>query len=527
MQPAPRPIQGFHDLGPTDQPRFSRALDALSTTFARADYAPIGVPIIEHLDLYLQKYGAQVLPQIYSFVDQAKREVALRPEFTPSVIRAVAGRTADGGTVRASYSGPVFRYEPPHYAVGRQFTQAGIELLGDSAPYADADVVALACDAARTAGLPHVQLVLGHLGPVRELLRSLDVDSYAEQYLLEHLEYFNRGTAQREAVRQRLGLTVTPNALEEADVAISSSLGDAVREADPEVAHKQVGAMLEQMGLDLQGSTRSPDEIIERVIARARRRSLSRDGGWKARLERALAFVEALGSLRGAPDATLREADTLLVQFGAARDGLDELRHVVELLRDYDLDGIEVILAPGMARGIAYYSGLIFELFAQPDPLRGEQSAPICGGGRYDGLVQTLTGHAIPALGFAFDVERLVEALPHRALTTPHMPRLAIGATSSALRAIAQRTAASLRAQGIICRVHGGEVERNAALAWARSEGFDGMILVDRDPQEGVGSPCVVLLQEHGREALAALIQQLTGLSAEMQAPTAAMGGER
>lgn len=526
MHPAPPPIQGFHELDPVEQRRYSELLDGITTAFSRADYAPIDVPIIEQLDLYLQKYGAQVLPQIYSFVDQAKREVALRPEFTPSVIRAVAGKAASGRAVRASYSGPVFRYEPPHYAVGRQFTQAGVELLGDGAPFADAETVALACTAARAAGLPRVRLMLGHLGPVRELLRSLDVDSYAEQYLLEHLEYFNRGTAQRRAVRQRLGLGPASDGRQDDEAMLSSSLAEAVREADPDVARKQVAAMLEQMGLDLQGSTRTPDEIIDRVIAKARRRSLSRDGAWKARLERALAFVEALGSLRGEPGATLRAADALLRQYGAAGNGLDELRHVVDLLRDYDLTGVDLTLAPGMARGIAYYSGLIFELFAQTDTDPAVQATPICGGGRYDGLVQTLTGYGIPALGFAFDVERVLGATSLRPQAAPRFPRVAMGVRSPSLRATAQRTAARLRAQGIICRVHEGSADHDATLTWARSEGFDGLILLDLDSSTGRASRRILMLRDGGREALDAAIEQAIGHMDQISAATV-IGGER
>jgi len=199
------------------------------------------------------------------------------------------------------------------------------------------------------------------------------------------------------------------------------------------------------------------------------------------------------------------------------------------LLRDYDLAGVEVILAPGMARGIAYYSGLIFELFALPAEQQSEPAAPICGGGRYDGLVQTLTGRAIPALGFAFDVERLLDALPANVPAVPHAPRVAVFVGDPSLRADAQQTAAAVRARGITCRVHESDAGRDAAIVWARSEGFDCLIFVDPDRQGDIVARCMVILEEDARESLVAPLRQAldAAMHEEAALPTAMTGGER
>ena len=193
QQPIER-VRGFADTDIDQYQRSAAVRQVLQGAFSLAGYLPVDVPVLEYLELYMRKSGAQVLSKLYGFTDQGRREVALRPEFTASVIRALApsvGRAPE--PLRVSYAGPVFRYEKPQRATTRQFTQAGVELLGDPSPAADADLLALACQAARAAGVPDVHAVVGHLGPLRALLAHLQVDGYAEGYLLEHLEFYSRG----------------------------------------------------------------------------------------------------------------------------------------------------------------------------------------------------------------------------------------------------------------------------------------------------------------------------------------------
>jgi histidyl-tRNA synthetase len=168
--------------------------------------------------------------------------------------------------------------------------------------------------------------------------------------------------------------------------------------------------MLDQMGLSLAGTTRTPDEIIDRVLLKSRRHASLGATGEREDLERALSFAEQLSSIRGLPNDVLPEAERLLSRFEVPAGALEELRKVLGLLALHDLPDVTIELAPGMARGIAYYSGLIFELYADSGP-NNPAATPICGGGRYDGLALALTGtHSFPALGFSFAVEVLQAA---------------------------------------------------------------------------------------------------------------------
>ena len=478
MQQAIRRVHGFSDRDPADQRRAATTTRTLLDTFRLADYAEVAVPVLESLDLYVRKSGAQILPTIYGFVDQGKQEVALRPEFTASVIRAFGAEIEPSGPpLRVSYAGPVFRYEAGEDGQHRQTTQVGVELLGAEGPDADAEILALACQAARAAGVPRLRLVIGHLGVLRAALEALGVEGYAEGYLLEHLEYFNRGTSQQQSVRRRLGLldsgTPEPGQAEE----LPQSLVAAIRDVDPDEARRQLTSILEGMGFNLEGSTRSPDEIIDRVLVKARRQSGKRSGDQgRERLERALALVEALGTLRGEPGAILEQTEQLLARYGAPSAPLDGLRTVLGALRHYDLAGTEVLLAPGIARGLAYYSGLIFELYALPAADAGP--IQLCGGGRYDGLADALTDRSFPALGFSFTLERLLAVLPSGADTLPSPPHVAVLAGPSDDPALLQRLAGGTRTAGLPCAVCHPPLSRDP-LAWARQAGYSFALRLD------------------------------------------------
>jgi len=519
MQQTIQRIRGFSDRDPAGQLRAATIIGTLLNTFQLADYAEISVPVLESLDLYVRKSGAQILPTIYGFVDQGKQEVALRPEFTASVIRAFGPAVApDGPPLRVCYAGPVFRYESGEDQQHRQTTQAGVELLGAEGTQADAEILALACQAARAAGVPRLRLVIGHLGLLRAALAALEIEGYAEGYLLEHLEYFNRGTSQQQSVRRRLGLLDGDTPESDPDEQLPRSIAAAIRDVAPDEARRQLTSLLDGMGLSLEGSTRSPDEIIDRVLAKARRQAAKRSGRGRERLERALALVEALGSLRGNPSTILEQTAQLLARYGVPPSSLDGLRAVLDALCDHDLADTEVLLAPGMARGLAYYSGLIFELYALP--AGGAAPIQICGGGRYDGLADALIYRSFPALGFSFTLERLLTALSPAQEPIHAPPRVAVLAGPSDDRALLQRLVQGARAVGLpsaICEAP----PRQDPLAWARQAGYSIALRIDSS------GPIVSALTSEAstHPALPALRQLASQVLAEADVPAPASAG--
>jgi len=129
-----------------------------------------------------------------------------------------------------------------------------------------------------------------------------------------------------------------------------------------------------------------------------------------------------------------------------------EVSALVGELRRYFayLEGLEVLdwvtIDLKIVRGLAYYTGIVFELFDAKGELRA-----ICGGGRYDTLLQSLGGVDLPALGFGMGDVVLAELLRDRGLLSPRLegPQVWVAAEGAAGQADVRRAATALRHHGV------------------------------------------------------------------------------
>jgi histidyl-tRNA synthetase len=143
----------------------------------------------------------------------------------------------------------------------------------------------------------------------------------------------------------------------------------------------------------------------------------------------------------------LRDLDALVAAHGHEADvrpELDRLGAYRGHLEDLGL-GDMVAFDPTIVRGLAYYTGTVFEIFDRKGELRA-----VCGGGRYDDLLHSISGAALPAVGFGMGDVVLAELLAGRGLLPAYSPRIDyfIVAVSDAERSLQRRVAASLRARG-------------------------------------------------------------------------------
>jgi histidyl-tRNA synthetase len=114
--------------------------------FSRYLYQEIRTPIFEHSELFHKGTGSEteiVQKEMYTFRDKADRSITLRPENTPSVVRAIMENNllTEIFPIRFFYIGPMFRYDKPQKGRFRQFHQFGIEIFGDASAEADAELI--------------------------------------------------------------------------------------------------------------------------------------------------------------------------------------------------------------------------------------------------------------------------------------------------------------------------------------------------------------------------------------------------
>ena len=143
--------------------------------FKSYGYFPLETPLMEYDSVFSDAEG------LYRLVDRNGAVVSLRPDMTMPIARVAATKLYDQLPVRASYLGNVYRFSDPTKG-GRQneFTQAGIELLGEKGTFYDAEVIALTVNALLDAGATDFMVELGNVNFVRGLL--------SESHLSEELQ---------------------------------------------------------------------------------------------------------------------------------------------------------------------------------------------------------------------------------------------------------------------------------------------------------------------------------------------------
>jgi histidyl-tRNA synthetase len=254
-------------------------------------------PVLESTELYKKKSGDEIVGQLFSFTDKGEREVALRPELTPTLARVIAAHEREFKKPLKWFSiGPFFRYEKQQRGRLREHFQLNCDIVGEADANADIELVALCVDILRGFGFTEKDFV------VRISDREFWTDFLRDQ---------NVPTGRWEEILH------------------------AIDKSEREPREKTV----EKLG-----------QLAEPVL------SILSKGGKSEKLERLVDGLRVRG-LAGFVDVDVR-----------------------------------------IVRGLAYYTGMVFEVFDRAGKLRA-----VAGGGRYDNLIEQLSGGAVkmPALGFA------------------------------------------------------------------------------------------------------------------------------
>ncbi|MFZ2471776.1 MAG: histidine--tRNA ligase [Methanothrix sp.] len=340
--------RGTRDFLPEETEKRSRAKKAMQDVLERWGYQEVATPTFEHLELFTIKSGASVLEEIYSFTDKGGRALALRPELTAPVMRMYVSEMQNSPKPqRLWYFGNCFRYERPQRGRFREFWQIGAELIGGARPDSEAEAIALADGMLKSVGVAG-DIHVGYLGLIRSILENI-------------------GAEHRSSVMRMI------------DKKERSALA----------------ALLEEIGQSHLG-------LLELIDLKG-----------QAALDRAAEIVRELGPVapagEAAPACAPAGAATSSAGRGSARQGravsaqlrLEEFQETVDLLAAY---GVNFTIDFEIVRGLEYYSGTVFEIYAQG---LGAQRQ-ICGGGTYE-LASLFGGKETYSTGFGLGFDRIME----------------------------------------------------------------------------------------------------------------------
>src|SRR3989442_4278585 len=163
--------RGTNDWGPQDMAK-RRFVESRFVQLAESfGFREVSTPTFESLEVFTAKSGPGIVRELYAFKDQGGRDLALRPEFTASVLRFYVSELRSRPKPLKLYStGNVFRFEEPQKGRYREFFQLNAEIIGGAALPSDAEVLALAIGTMRAIGLKQVKARIGNIGILRGFL---------------------------------------------------------------------------------------------------------------------------------------------------------------------------------------------------------------------------------------------------------------------------------------------------------------------------------------------------------------------
>ncbi len=163
--------KGTHDVILDDAKQYDYVETVLKNVAEIYGYNEMRTPIFEHTELFQRSAGDSsdvVRKEMYTFLDKGDRSITLRPELTAGIMRSIVQNklyaTVQDLPIKTWYLGPAFRYERPQAGRFRQFNQFGIESVGVSNFYHDAEVIMMGYSSLLMLGLKDVTIKINSLG---------------------------------------------------------------------------------------------------------------------------------------------------------------------------------------------------------------------------------------------------------------------------------------------------------------------------------------------------------------------------
>ena len=183
--------------------------------------------------------------------------------------------------------------------------------------------------------------------------------------------------------------------------------------------------------------------------------------------------IRELASLSGSGQEVFRRAEDILSPWDESRRCLERLREIVETAREGGVSS-KIIICPGMARGLSYYDGFIFEQGV------GDVQISLNGGGRYDGLIELFGGKPTPAVGCAIGITRIMQYIMDRGVEKPRpqRPKVFLAWVSGTSPAYVMKAARALRRIGYSVEVDVRGRKMPAAIEYALKSGMRYLAIV-------------------------------------------------
>jgi ATP phosphoribosyltransferase regulatory subunit len=370
-------MPAFPAYGPDEIAALNKIAGAVLGVFEKRGYVRHEPAILQPAQIFVDRSGEEIRRRTYELTDPSGRELCLRPDLT---IPTCKWQVESGGAypARLCYHGLAFRHAPG----AGEFYQAGAELLGLADRAAgDAEMMSLAAEALRAAGLTEFDMIVGDLGLFATLVDALDVPAQWRGRLKRN--FWRSGYFEELLKRMVAGGT------NEAQRAVDALHGLKLMDLKPAIE-----SLIDKEG-DAPLGGRSREEIVERLTVHA-------SDGAAPRLDSGVAeTIKAFLKVSGPGEAALEDIRTITKPVAARM--VKPLAAMAERLRALKSLGIppeRIRFVAHFGRSLEYYTGFVFEFWTR--------AGEVAGGGRYDTLLESLGApRGTPAIGCAIRTERL------------------------------------------------------------------------------------------------------------------------
>ncbi|HWS73014.1 MAG TPA: histidine--tRNA ligase [Thermoanaerobaculia bacterium] len=342
----PRLSRGFHDLMPQQMLTRNRMIETVRNMAELYGFVPINTPAIEYLDVLSDTGGDEIKETTFRVISPEDEGLGLRFDLTVSLARFIAQNQNLPRPFRRYQVSPVWRADKPDKGRFREFAQFDLDSVGVESEIGDTEVIAAMCDILDALGFGRYTVRFSN----RALLNLLTAYADIPQAMI--LDVF-RILDKLEKIRiDRVRLALTTGYVHS---------GDEVR------------------GLGLRSSQVERIETFLKITSPSSR-------------------AEVIAQLRD-----------LFRNVHRAAEEIDRVERISKNLHALGYGEDRVKLDLSIARGLAYYTGPVFETTVNAAP----QFGSVFSGGRYDNLVTRFLGQRVPATGASLGVDRLLDVLEH------------------------------------------------------------------------------------------------------------------
>jgi len=445
----PRIFRGLRDYLPDQMRLRNRLIDTVRTVYESYGFLPLGTPAIEYLDVLLGPGGHEANEQIFRVRNPDKPVAAdlsaaappaatgapdadrlgLRFDLTVPLARVISQYPSELPLPFRRYQvASVWRADKPDRGRFREFTQFDIDAVGVESELADAEIIAAMCDT----------------------MTALDAGPFKVRF------------SSRKILNLLLAYAGVPAEvlLKRADNVETRPGTDVFRVLDklPKIGIEKVRLELtkgytDESGDKIPGLGLAPEQV--------------------ARIE---AFLNLKADSRR---ATLDQLTSLFAGVDGSDAVLAQVRTISDTLATLGYDESRAIIDLSIARGLAYYTGPVFETTLDELP----QFGSVMSGGRYDDLIKRFKGTSVPAVGTSIGIDRLLAAMVEskRVALKAATAQVLVTTMDAGLTNEYLQLAAQLRRAGVRTEIYLGSARVGKQMKYADALGIPLVILIGSD----------------------------------------------